>query len=107
MQGMSILLVDSEADARNLISAILSRHGAQVSASASASQAIAVMRQNRPDILLSDIGMPVEDGYDLLAQLKALEIDKGWRIPAVALTAFARAEDARKAIDAGFGAHVP
>ena len=108
LDGVRVLVVDDEADARDLLSHLLRRCRAHVEAVASAADALAAIRRSRPDVLLSDIGMPGEDGYMLIQQVRALEEQTGLgKIPAVALTAFARAEDRRRALMAGFQMHVP
>ena len=108
LDGVRVLVVDDEPDARDLLSHLLRRCRADVEAVASAADALAAIRRKRPDVLLSDIGMPGEDGYMLIQQVRALEEETGLgRIPAVALTAFARAEDRRRALMAGFQMHVP
>jgi CheY-like chemotaxis protein len=94
--------VDDEADARQLMHRILGDCGARVITAASAREALALAARERPDVLVSDIGMPETDGYDLLKQLRALSAD----IPAVALTAYARSEDRTRALRAGFRIHI-
>jgi CheY-like chemotaxis protein len=101
-----VLVVDDEPDARDLISHILRRSGASVSAASSAQEAVAAMPQFHPHILVSDISMPGEDGYSLIRQVRSLHEAQGGRIPAVALTALARKEDRRSALLAGFQMHL-
>ncbi len=107
LDGLRVLIVDDEADARHLLTMILGQYGAQVMAASSASDALLALQEYRPHILVSDIGMPQEDGYTLIRQVRALPTDQGGRIPAVALTAYARAEDRTQALLAGFQLHVP
>jgi PAS domain S-box-containing protein len=108
LEGVRVLVVDDEPDARDLLSALLRRSRAEVEAVASAAEALSAIRRARPDVLLSDIGMPDEDGYALIQKVRTLEEETGiGKIPAVALTAFARAEDRRRALMAGFQMHVP
>jgi CheY-like chemotaxis protein len=102
-----VLVVDDEMDARNLIKLVLESHGATVTLAESADQAMSAIKQQKQDVVLSDIGMPGEDGYSLLARMRNLGADEGRDTPAVALTAFARAEDRRRALLAGFQMHVP
>jgi signal transduction histidine kinase len=102
--GINVLVVDDDPDARRLVGKVLERHGARVRTAASAADALAALDQATPDVLLSDIGMPGEDGYALIAKVRAR--DGGRDIPAAALTAFAREEDRLHALEAGFHTHV-
>lgn len=104
--GLRVLVVDDEADARQLLSTVLKQHEAQVVAVSSAREAVVALQKFQPDVLISDIGMPQEDGYCLIRKIRALPSDKGGRTPAVALTAYARAQDRTKALNAGFQLHV-
>lgn len=106
-RGFHVLVVDDEADARTLMERILTKCNATVTTAASATEAIQAVRQQHPDMVLSDIGMPEQDGYELIAQLRQLPDAEGGNIPAVALTAFARGEDRRRALMAGFQMHLP
>ena len=106
LKGLKILAVDDEADAREMLQALLSRYGARVETAPNARAALEVFAQFRPDILLSDIGMPEADGYWLIAQIRALDDSSGGQTPAIALTAYARSEDFQRALDAGFGNHL-
>jgi PAS domain S-box-containing protein len=106
LDGLRILVVDDEADARNLIATVLQERGATVSLAGSAAEAETMVREQRPDVLLSDISMRDEDGYDLIRKVRALPADKGGRTPAAALTAYGRLEDRMKALSAGFQLHV-
>jgi CheY-like chemotaxis protein len=98
--------VDDEADARLLIRRMLEARGATVFDAAKADEALARMAEVRPDVLLSDIGMPDVDGYEFLARVRRMEVSGGGRTPAVALTAFARSEDRTRALLAGYLVHV-
>jgi CheY-like chemotaxis protein len=102
-----VLLVEDEADARDLLVMMLEQFGAQVMAAGSASEALQAMESAVPDVLVSDIAMPVVDGYTLIRRIRALESERGAPIPAVALTAYARGEDRQRALEAGFQVHVP
>jgi PAS domain S-box-containing protein len=104
--GFHVLVVDDEADARFLIQRVLEKCHATVTLAADVRQALNGVREHRPDMIVTDIGMPDEDGYDLLAQLRQLPDAEGGDIPAVALTAFARSEDRRRALMAGFQMHL-
>jgi CheY-like chemotaxis protein len=104
--GLTVLVVDDEADARDLIKRVLEDCAATVLTAASADEAIAILHSSMPDVLVSDIGMPGADGYELLRRVRALGATGGGRIPAIALTAFARSEDRTRALRAGFLVHV-
>jgi CheY-like chemotaxis protein len=100
------LIVDDEPDARLLLKTVMEQSGAKVRAAASASEALIALKEFKPDILVSDIGMPQEDGYALLRSVRALDPSEGGRIPAVALTAYAQEDDRMRALLAGFQVHV-
>jgi PAS domain S-box-containing protein len=106
LSQVKVLVVDDEPDARDLIKRILSDCNASVTTAASARAALDAFRAAPPDVLVSDLGMPDMDGFQLLAQVRALGNDAGGDIPAVALTAFARSEDRLRALEAGFAAHI-
>jgi PAS domain S-box-containing protein len=106
LAGLRILVVDDEADAREVMRFMLERGGARVRTVGSAIQALDSIREERPDLLISDIGMPVEDGYVMVRRLRAMEEGLGRRLPAIALTAYASEEDSRRARTAGFDAHL-
>jgi CheY-like chemotaxis protein/anti-sigma regulatory factor (Ser/Thr protein kinase) len=107
LRDLRVLAVDDEPDARDLLSKMLTNYGAEVKTCASAAEALRTLGEWRPDALVSDIGMPGEDGYELLGKIRAREPERGGRIPAVALTAYARAEDERRALAAGYQIHIP
>jgi PAS domain S-box-containing protein len=107
LENVRVLVVDDEADTRNLLTTILGQYGAQVTAVASTQEAMTALSQFHPDILISDIGMPGEDGYTLIRKVRSLPINEGGKIPAVALTAYARSEDRTQALLAGFQLHIP
>ena len=107
LAGLKVLVVDDEIDARELIIAVLKQCEAIVTAVSSVNEALAAIDSMRPDVLISDIGMPDEDGYSLIKKVRALPPQSGGRIPAVALTAYARAEDRIKALAWGFQMHAP
>jgi signal transduction histidine kinase/CheY-like chemotaxis protein len=107
LQGIKVLAIDDEADARHLLKTVLEQCGAVVRTCASAAEVFAALEEYEPDILVSDIGMPEEDGYSLMKRVRALEATRGGRIPAVALTAYARVEDRLLALRAGYSMHVP
>jgi CheY-like chemotaxis protein/nitrogen-specific signal transduction histidine kinase len=107
LHGIKVLAVDDEADARFLLTTVLEQCGAEVRTCASAAEALAALEDYEPDVLVSDIGMPDESGYDLIRKVRAWEAEHGGRIPAVALTAYARVEDRLQALKAGYNMHVP
>ncbi|MBS1810644.1 MAG: PAS domain S-box protein [Acidobacteria bacterium] len=106
LTNVRVLIVDDEADARELLQVVLEQCGAEVQAVASVRAAMETLRQWPPDVLVSDIGMPGEDGYALIRQIRSLPSPEGGRIPAAALTAYARSEDRLRALKAGFQTHV-
>ncbi|MEI9948676.1 MAG: ATP-binding protein [Pseudomonadota bacterium] len=106
LAGVSVLVVDDELDARELVAEAFKSAGAVVYLAASAQDALAVIATARPDVLVSDIGMPYEDGYALMRQVRLLPAEQGGEIPALALTAYARTADADRAFDAGYQRHI-
>jgi len=102
LKGLTILVVDDEPDAREIISAMLEQYGADVKSAGSVSQAFDILLHGSPHVLVSDIGMPENDGYDLIRQVRS----RGIQIPAVAVTAHAMSEDRLKALSAGYQVHV-
>ena len=106
LTGLTVLVVDDQPDARNLIARVLSDCNASVVTAGSAEEALALVESGRPDVLVSDIGMPDVDGYELLRRVRALGPERGGKVPAIALTAFARSEDRTRALRAGFVVHV-
>ncbi len=109
LEGLQILVVDDEADALELLSTILENHGAEVIALASVKQALTIIEtatDRSPHVLVSDIGMPDEDGYSLIRKVRQLEAQRGGKLPAIALTAYAGSDDRRQALLAGFQRHL-
>ena len=106
LDGMRVLVVDDEADARNLLAAVLQARGARVYMAGSSPEAMEVLGRERPDVVLSDISMRDEDGYDFIRKVRGLSPEEGGRTPAAALTAYGRLEDRMKALSAGFQLHV-
>jgi PAS domain S-box-containing protein len=106
LKGLRILIVDDETDALDLISMELAQHGARVTGVTSAAEALQSLSQDNFDVLISDIGMPQMDGYDLIRQIRKQEDGTKKPIPAVALTAYARVQDRMRAILAGYSTHV-
>jgi PAS domain S-box-containing protein len=106
LEGLKLVVVDDEPDARLLVTRVLEECGAQVFAASSADEALSLVERERPAVLVTDIGMPDVDGFGLLRRVRALGETRGGRIPAIALTAFARSEDRTRALSAGFLVHL-
>ncbi len=106
LRGLRVLIVDDEPDTRELLAFVLSKCEMHVTQAASAARAIAALEQERFDVLISDIGMPEEDGMSLLRRVRRLPASLGGKIPALALTAYARAEDRNATLKAGFQMHL-
>ena len=107
LSGLKVLAVDDEPDARMLLEAVFKQCGADIETCGSAAEALRMIEEYKPDVLVSDIGMPGEDGYSLIRKIREAEGKNGKHLPAVALTAFARSEDRFQALAAGFNMHVP
>lgn len=108
IRGLRILVVDDEEETCSLLNFILTECQAKVITAACAAEALQSVKSEQPDVLISDIGMPVTDGYELIRQIRQYESEQGLKkIPAIALTAFARVEDRMKALSVGFQMHVP
>jgi CheY-like chemotaxis protein len=106
LKDLRILVVEDDPDTRELLKTILERCGAEVRVVASSAAALEEMAVGIPDVLVSDIGMPGENGYELIKKIRLLEPERGGRVPAVALTAYAAAADRRRALLAGFQTHL-
>jgi CheY-like chemotaxis protein len=106
LTGFRILVVDDDVDMRELASFILTQSGAQVVTAASAMQALTLLNQSVPDLLLCDIGMPEMDGYALIRQIRKWTPEQGGNIPAIALTAYAGEINQQQALAAGFQTHI-
>jgi signal transduction histidine kinase len=106
LQGLRVLLVDDEPEALRVISTVIARTGAEVKSCQTVGEALELLSRWVPDVLMSDIAMPDEDGYSLITKLRSLPRDRGGEIPAAALTAYARDEDRQRALDAGYQMHI-
>jgi signal transduction histidine kinase/DNA-binding response OmpR family regulator len=110
LAGLRVLIVDDEPDARDVLVAILEQRGAEVISTATVEDALSSLSETSngsvPDVLVSDIGLPGEDGLDLISRVRALKPEQGGSIPAIALTAYARAEDRARVLAAGYHRHV-
>ncbi|MGB3312097.1 MAG: PAS domain-containing protein [Nodosilinea sp.] len=107
LRGTHVLVVDDDDDTRSFIVFLLEQAGATVVSAASARAALDALKQSRPQVLISDIGMPEVDGYMMMRQIRALPAEQGGQIPAIALTAYARESDQEQALAVGFQRHVP
>jgi CheY-like chemotaxis protein len=105
LQGLRIVVVDDDSDARDLLMTVLLQRGAQVFDAECAADAFDLLRRELPDVLISDIAMPEEDGYMLIGRVRALPAGDGGRTPSIAVTAYAGRADQKRALDAGFDAH--
>lgn len=106
LTGLTILIVDDEEDARQMLAQMLIGYGAKVTAASSAAEALEIMQKQLPDLMVSDIGMPDADGYSLIRRVRELKLGPGGKLPAIALTAYAQTQDRLRALAAGFHHHV-
>ena len=106
LRGLCVLVVDDEPDAREMLRRVLEHRHAKVILAPDTLQAINLLREHRPDVIVSDIGMPDLDGYEMIRLVRSLPADHGGATPAIALTAFTRSEDRRRAMLAGFQVHM-
>jgi CheY-like chemotaxis protein len=106
LQGVRVLVVDDEADTRDLLHTVLTNAGATVDAAATAATAYDVLQRFHPHVLVSDVGMPDEDGYAFMQRVRALPSSRSGRVPSIALTAYTRGADRSRALAAGFSAHL-
>jgi CheY-like chemotaxis protein len=107
LDGVKVLVVDDELDMRDFLSVSLRQYGADVTAHASVGEAVAALERDKPDVLVSDIGMPGEDGYALIRKVRALSAERGGQVPAAALTGFAQGDDTSRVLSAGYQVHLP
>ncbi|HZF37352.1 MAG TPA: ATP-binding protein, partial [Blastocatellia bacterium] len=107
LRGIKVLVVDDDEDARDVLRAALNSYGAEVTTATGAPQALDTLASEKIDVLVSDINMPGMDGYELIRRVRAMKPEQGGRIPAIALTAYARAEDRMRALQSGYQTHVP
>ncbi|WP_414552642.1 response regulator [Anabaena sp. CCY 0017] len=106
VEGLRLLVIDDDVDTRQILKILFELEGAKVITVASASEAIKLISQFKPDILISDISLPDEDGYSLLAKIRGLMAEQGKQIPAIALTGYTREEDRIYAFASGFQSHL-
>lgn len=106
LNGLRVLVVDDEPDAREIIATVIAQTGAEVRACQSVHEAMQMFECWKPDVLMSDIGMPGEDGYSLINRVRSLPAERGGQIPAAALTAYAREDDRKRVLAAGYQMHI-
>ena len=107
LDGVHVLLVEDDDDSRKLLGTMLKRHGARVTSTKSAAEAMEVFADELPDVMISDIGMPDQDGYELVRRLRQLPAARGGAVPAIALTGYASRKDRERALNAGYQQHMP
>ena len=106
LDGLHVLLVEDDDDSRKLLGTMLKRYGARVTSTKSAKEALSVFDGELPDVLISDIGMPDQDGYEFIRKLRSAPPDKGGLTPAIALTGYASRKDRERALTAGYQQHM-
>jgi CheY-like chemotaxis protein len=106
LDGMHVLLVEDDDDSRKLLGTMLKQHGAEISSAASAKDAFTLFSEKVPDVVVSDIGMPDEDGYELLQRIRALPVEAGGLTPAIALTGYATRKDRERSLSSGYQLHI-
>jgi len=107
LDGVRVMVVEDEQDVRDFLRMSLVHYGAEVTAFETSADALVAVEAQRPDVLVSDIGMPGEDGYAFIRRVRALGPDRGGQVPAAALTAYAKGEDGQRVLSAGFQVHLP
>lgn len=107
LTNVHVLVVDDDPDTREVLSIVLREAGAIVESASSAAQGLVAISHRKPDVIIADIGMPHEDGYQFISRVRSLDPEKGGLAAAIALTAYARAEDRERALQAGYHVHVP
>jgi CheY-like chemotaxis protein len=106
LDGVHVLLVEDDDDSRKLLGTMLKRYGARVTSTKSAEEALRMFEGELPDVMISDIGMPDQDGYELIRKLRALPIEQGGAVPAIALTGYASRKDRERALNSGYQQHM-
>ena len=106
LKGISVLLVEDNADSRDMLKIMFEQHGMEITAVDSAAAALSAIEQVQPDILVSDVGLPGEDGYELIRKIRLLSPEQGGAVPAVALTGYASLQDRTQALDSGYQEHL-
>jgi CheY-like chemotaxis protein len=108
LAAMKILIVEDDSDSRQMLEMVLKSRGAEVSAVGSVREAMAVLNKKewQPALLLSDLGMPEEDGYDLIRKIRSRSVEEGGELPAIALSGYAGREEGERALNAGYQVHL-
>jgi CheY-like chemotaxis protein len=106
LDGVHVLLVEDDEDTRRLLGTMLKRQGAEVTSAASVADAFRLFSERRPDVLVSDIGMPDEDGYELIRKIRALSTEESRSVPALAVTGYATRKDRERSLSAGYQQHM-
>ena len=106
LKGLQVLVVDSDPDSRYLLTILFEEYGVETIAATSAIEALEILKQIKPDLLISELRLPNEDGYSLMDKVKAFEMQRQVEIPAIALTVYAREDDRAHALSVGFGKHL-
>src|SRR2546425_8892745 len=107
LEGVRVLLVEDDLNTRESLGTLLRQRGARVTATESAAEGLRALEREPPDVLVSDLGMPQEDGFALIRKVRALGQERGGRVPAVALTGYASAETRARALSEGYNVHLP
>jgi two-component system, OmpR family, response regulator len=107
LNGLRVLVVDNDPDSRDLLTMVFEPYGVETIAAKSALEALEILKQVQPDLLISEIALPKEDGYSLMSKVKVLEMQRQVRIPAIALTVQTREDDRARALSVGFEKHLP
>ena len=106
LNGLKILIVEDDADSRDMLATILKQHGARVVEAENVERGFALFRAEQPNILVSDVGLPEQDGYDLIRRIRALPPTDGGNVPAIALTGYVSLQDQIQTLSAGFQEHL-
>jgi two-component system, OmpR family, response regulator len=107
LNGLRVLVVDNDSDSRDLLKMVFEEYGVETIPAKSALEALEILKQVKPDLLISEIGLPKEDGYSLMSKVKAFEMQRQVQIPALALTVYATEDDRARALSVGFEQHLP
>jgi CheY-like chemotaxis protein len=106
LEGLEVMIVEDDSGTLDFLCSALEQYGASVKTAASAEEALRILRSFWPNVLISDIAMPLEDGYSFIRNVRGMELQQGKRLPSIALTAYAGYEDRSRALSAGYHAHL-